>query len=66
MTTVTYEITPTHRYFARKRKDDIIRWIEDLSHTKLSYAELRAYRARTCYDLASEAMRAYRALPEER
>lgn len=64
MTIITVEVTPTHRYFARKRKDDIIRWIEDLGGRRLSNEEHKSYRARTCDDLASEAMKLVRALPD--
>lgn len=71
MSIVTVQVTPTHRYFARKRKDDIIRWLEDLRRwageetPEFSIEQFNAKRKLTCDALASEAMALYRRLPTQ-
>lgn len=64
MSIITYQVTPSVRYFERKRKDDIIRWIEDLTKRRLSTAEFNDYRKRTNHDLAREAMAAINEQPD--
>lgn len=63
MTIVTVTVAPTHRYFMRKSKEELVRWIELEKHGRqmLSYAEIDAQKAAySKSQLASECMKIVR------
>jgi len=66
MTVMTIEITPTHRYFMRKSKDELVRWIEREKHGRqmLSFREIDEQKRVYSKDqLASECMKIVRTWP---
>lgn len=68
MTIVEITVRPTHRYFMRKSKEDLIRWVELERHGRqmLSYAEIDAQKRIYSKDqLASECMKIIREMPAE-
>lgn len=65
MTAIEITVTPTHKYFMRKSKDDLVRWIELKKHGRqmLSFAEIDAQkRVYSKAQLANECMGIVRGL----
>lgn len=65
MTIVTYDVTPTHRYFMRRTKRDILDKIEQMTGTALTSAQRQLMSEWSKSDLANHAMKIVRSLPNE-
>ena len=66
MTVVEFNATPSHRYFMRKTKEELVRFIELHKHGRalLSYREIdEQKRVYSKGQLASECMKVLRSMP---
>jgi hypothetical protein len=66
MTIITYDVTPTHRYFMRRTKRDIIDKIEQMTGVRKTNAEIDNLMTLSKDQLASLAMQTFRSLPDDR
>lgn len=65
MTIVEYISTPTHRYFMRRTKSDIISMMEQMKGERFSVGEHANLMTMRKGELASLAMKIVRSLPNE-